>query len=135
MLKFWRSLSNPITKTHQATVVLSKAFRSTDSMVVSGSHKVGSLAYNPPIGRKNATYIPLIVLAFLGVLCATDPTCYGNQKQPLTDGRSTFMFQIFDFDKQKVTNGGSQALLISSFAVKWFTNNRSRWRAESERIC
>jgi len=45
---------------------------------------------------------------------------------------STFMFQIFDFDKQKVTNGGSQALLISSFAVKWFTNNHSRWRAESD---
>ena len=27
------------------------------------------LAYNPPIGRKNATYIPLTVLAFWGVIC------------------------------------------------------------------
>ncbi len=45
------------------------------SMVVSGSpKKVGSVAYNPPIGSKNTTYIPLIVLAFWGVKNATDPT-------------------------------------------------------------
>ena len=29
------------------------------------------------------TYIPLIVLAFWGVKNATDPTFYGNQRQPL----------------------------------------------------
>ena len=31
----------------------------------------------------HTTYIPLIVLAFWGVKNATDPTFYGNQKQPL----------------------------------------------------
>ncbi len=30
--------------------------------------------------------IPLIVLAFVWGLYATDPTFYGNQKQPLVDG-------------------------------------------------
>ena len=31
------------------------------------------MAYNPPIGRKNTTYIPLIVLAFWGVICYLPP--------------------------------------------------------------
>ena len=34
----------------------------------------------------HTTYIPLIVLAEPGGLYATDPTFYGNQKQPLTSG-------------------------------------------------
>ena len=43
------------------------------------------MAYNPPIGRKNTTYIPLIVLAFLGVKNATDlPPLLGEPfQQPL----------------------------------------------------
>ena len=43
------------------------------SMVVSGSPKrwyIGGIVH-PPIGRKNTTYIPLIVLAFRGVKNAT----------------------------------------------------------------
>ena len=40
---------------------------------------------HPPIGRKNTTYIPLIVLAFWGVLYATDPTFYRNLKNPLKE--------------------------------------------------
>ena len=46
---------------------------------------VGSVAYHPPIGRKNTTYIPLIVLAEPGgwKMRPTDPTFEGNQKQPL----------------------------------------------------
>lgn len=82
MLKFWRSLPNPITKTHQATVVVSTHFVSTDSMVVSGSHKVGLVAYNPPRKAVYTTYIYIYIdIAFLGGLYATDPTFYGNQKQ------------------------------------------------------
>ena len=57
-------------------------------MVVFGSRfQVGSLAYfDPPIGRKNATDIPLIVLAFWGG-CMLPTTFYGNQKQPLRSCR------------------------------------------------
>ena len=44
-------------------------------MVVSGSPKfggmVGGMVVHPPIGRKNTTYIPLIVLAEPGGLYAT----------------------------------------------------------------
>ena len=40
--------------------------------------------YNHPIGRKNATYIPLIVLANWVVKNATDlPPWIGNQKRPI----------------------------------------------------
>ena len=42
---------------------------------------MGSVAYNPPIGRKNATYIPLIYCLLGGYMLPT--TFYGNQKQPL----------------------------------------------------
>ena len=42
---------------------------------------IGGIVH-PPIGRKNATYIPLIVLAFVWGLYATDPTLYRNLKNP-----------------------------------------------------
>ena len=49
---------------------------------------IGGIVH-PPIGRKNTTYIPLIVLAEPGGLYATDPTFYGNQKQqPLNNSTS-----------------------------------------------
>ena len=44
---------------------------------------IGGIVH-PPIGRKNTTYIPLIVLAEPGGLYATDPTFYWNQKHPET---------------------------------------------------
>ena len=46
---------------------------------------MGSVAYNPPIGGKNTTYIPLIVLAEPGgPICYRSHLCSGNQhQQPL----------------------------------------------------
>ena len=46
------------------------------------------MAYNHPIGRKNATYIPLIVLAN-GVIICYLPLFLGNQKQPSTSPESS----------------------------------------------
>ena len=42
-------------------------------MLVPLTGGIGSIVH-PPIGRKNTTYIPLIVLAEPGGLYATDPT-------------------------------------------------------------
>ena len=42
---------------------------------------MGSAIYNHPLGRKNATYIPLIVLAFRGAPYATKPTYQGNNRK------------------------------------------------------
>ena len=56
-------------------------------MLVPVKGGIGGIVH-PPIGRKNTTYIPLIVLAFWGVICyrshllqepetTIDATCYG----------------------------------------------------------
>ena len=68
--KWWGAHPNHCTS-HPGMILQAKPTKNTNkSMVVSGSPKVGSVAYNPPIGRKNTTYILLVVLAFVwGVIC------------------------------------------------------------------
>ena len=52
------------------------------SRAVSGClNRWGSAIYNHPLGRKNTTYIPLIVLAFRGAPYATKPTYQGNHRK------------------------------------------------------
>ncbi len=49
------------------------------SRIVRFWETVGSVAYNHPIGRKNAAYIPGIVLALVWGLYNPKPTNYQNQ--------------------------------------------------------
>ena len=68
-------------------------------MVVSGSRKrwyIGGI-FDPPIGRKNTTYIPLIVLAEPGGWKMLRTTFYGNQKQPLIKWLDNLYFPVVSY--------------------------------------
>ena len=92
---------------------------------------IGGIVH-PPIGRKNTTYIPLIVLAFWGVICyrshllrepeTTIEKLVGSSphhssrflKGPILD-----CFQFFLSDQQYLLQG-----LVNDWAAKWFGNLR-----------
>ena len=65
------------------------SLRLTRSMVVEMVPLKGGIGgiVHPPIGSKNTTYIPLIVLAFWGVICYRSHLLGEPFQQPLTRGR------------------------------------------------